>query len=565
MLDNEPENTAEPTTQAAPAPRRRRAATRPAGPPAPVEKLAEPAGAEPPTSEPVSAEEPAPAPKRTRRTSKKAVVADGEDKPPARRRRKAAEPDPVQAEAAEPESVQPEAEVMEPDATEPVVGGPAEAATEELAAEGLAVETPLEPAETEPAQLEVAKTEVESETDETEPEAETTEPEAETTEPEAETTEPETADSEDDDDSGNRRRRRRRGGRRRRRGSDQTNQDGSGETEADDESDTESESSADDDAAPGTSEAGEGEGGRRRRRRRRRRGEDTGTLPDDPTEVVVRVREPRRSRRSEEVSGIDGSTRMEAKRQRRREGREAGRRRAPILSEAEFLTRRESVARKMIIRQREDLSQIAVIEDDILVEHYVDRDSAASLIGNVYLGRVQNVLPSMEAAFIDIGRGRNAVLYAGEVDWTSFGAEGQNRKIESVLKSGSTVLVQVTKDPFGAKGLGSPTTSQFRVATSSTPLADTSPASLANFPTWNAGGSRTSCPTSYRNRPVSSSALRPRAPARTNSSGTSTGSRPSGRTSSARSRPVARRNCSTANRISPCGSCVTCSPRTSPS
>ena len=167
---------------------------------------------------------------------------------------------------------------------------------------------------------------------------------------------------------------------------------------------------------------------------------------------MVRVREPRPSRRSEEVSGIDGSTRMEAKRQRRREGREAGRRRPPILSEAEFLARRESVARKMIIRQREDLSQIAVIEDDILVEHYVDRDSAASLIGNVYLGRVQNVLPSMEAAFIDIGRGRNAVLYAGEVDWTSFGAEGQHRKIESVLKSGSTVLVQVTKDPVGAKG-----------------------------------------------------------------------------------------------------------------
>ncbi|HEY5846316.1 MAG TPA: Rne/Rng family ribonuclease, partial [Microlunatus sp.] len=168
----------------------------------------------------------------------------------------------------------------------------------------------------------------------------------------------------------------------------------------------------------------------------------------------------RSSRRSEGVVGIDGSTRMEAKRQRRREGREAGRRRAPILSEAEFLARRESVARKMIIRQREDpstgsggaLTQIAVIEDEILVEHYVDRDSAASLIGNVYLGRVQNVLPSMEAAFIDIGRGRNAVLYAGELDWNAFGSEGQHRKIESVLKSGSTVLVQVTKDPVGAKG-----------------------------------------------------------------------------------------------------------------
>ena len=109
---------------------------------------------------------------------------------------------------------------------------------------------------------------------------------------------------------------------------------------------------------------------------------------------MVRVREPRsRQKAAEEVTGIEGSTRMEAKRQRRREGREAGRRRAPILSEAEFLARRESVVRKMVIRQRDELSQIAVLEDDILVEHYVDRESAASLIGNVYLGRVQNVLP----------------------------------------------------------------------------------------------------------------------------------------------------------------------------
>ena len=168
---------------------------------------------------------------------------------------------------------------------------------------------------------------------------------------------------------------------------------------------------------------------------------------------MVRVREPRsRQKAAEEVTGIQGSTRMEAKRQRRREGREAGRRRAPILSEAEFLARRESVVRKMVIRQRDDLTQIAVLENDILVEHYVDRESAASLIGNVYLGRVQNVLPSMEAAFIDIGRGRNAVLYAGEVDWDAFGANGQHRKVENVLKSGQSVLVQVTKDPVGAKG-----------------------------------------------------------------------------------------------------------------
>jgi ribonuclease E len=143
---------------------------------------------------------------------------------------------------------------------------------------------------------------------------------------------------------------------------------------------------------------------------------------------------------------------MEAKRQRRREGREAGRRRVPVLSEAEFLARRESVTRKMIIRQRDNLAQIAVLEDDILVEHYVDRDSHGSLIGNVYLGRVQNVLPSMEAAFVDIGRGRNGVIYAGEVDWDYFGAEGQNRKVEKVLKPGQTILAQVSKDPVGAKG-----------------------------------------------------------------------------------------------------------------
>jgi ribonuclease E len=255
-------------------------------------------------------------------------------------------------------------------------------------------------------------------------------------------------------DEQTRRRRRRRGGRRRRRSGDEPAE---GVQSNDNLELPAPEGGADD--APGDAagdesadEAAEPDGQRRRRRRRRRRGEDTESSPDDPSDVVVRVREPRRERPSQEVTGIQGSTRMEAKRQRRREGRDAGRRRPPILSEAEFLARRESVVRKMIIRQHDDLSQIAVLEDDILVEHYVDRDSATSLIGNVYLGRVQNVLPSMEAAFVDIGRGRNAVLYAGEVDWDAFGAEGQNRKVEKVLKSGQTVLVQVSKDPVGAKG-----------------------------------------------------------------------------------------------------------------
>ncbi|MHB1212732.1 MAG: Rne/Rng family ribonuclease, partial [Candidatus Nanopelagicales bacterium] len=95
---------------------------------------------------------------------------------------------------------------------------------------------------------------------------------------------------------------------------------------------------------------------------------------------------------------------------------------------------------------------IAVLEDGVLVEHYVTRGSSSSMVGNVYLGRVQNVLPSMEAAFVDIGRGRNAVLYAGEVNWDAAGLEGQPKRIELAMKSGDPVLVQVTKDPVGQKG-----------------------------------------------------------------------------------------------------------------
>jgi len=245
-----------------------------------------------------------------------------------------------------------------------------------------------------------------------------------------------------------RRRRRRRGGRRRRRGGSadavEGAEPGEDDAEAADEAAGDAEASTDEPVAEGSS---------RRRRRRRRRGEDSGEPEDDSVDVVVRVREPRRRGNvSDEVTGIEGSTRMEAKKQRRREGRAAGRRRTPILSESEFLARRESVDRKMLIRQVEDYSQIAVLEDGVLVEHYVDRASAASMIGNIYLGRIQNVLPSMEAAFVDIGRGRNAVLYAGEVDWDSFGATGADKKVEKVFKSGQSVLVQVSKDPVGAKG-----------------------------------------------------------------------------------------------------------------
>ncbi|HEU4808259.1 MAG TPA: ribonuclease E/G, partial [Homoserinimonas sp.] len=197
-----------------------------------------------------------------------------------------------------------------------------------------------------------------------------------------------------------------------------------------------------------------------RRRSRRRSGEENqGGDEGTPPNTVVKVRQPRQHPEpSNEPQKVRGSTRLEAKKQRRRDGRDAGRRR-PVITEAEFLARRESVDRVMVVRQKQNRIQIGVLEDGVLVEHYVAQSQEASLIGNVYLGRVQNVLPSMEAAFVDIGRGRNAVLYSGEVDWEAAaenasgeGKGQQARRIELALKPGDKVLVQVTKDPIGHKG-----------------------------------------------------------------------------------------------------------------
>jgi ribonuclease E len=421
MLDpNEPTHTQntieEPDIQSSP--RRRRAASRPAGPPssapdAPtIEQALEPAVAP-------AADKPA---KKTaaKRAAKKATTEPlgGGDTPAKTTRKRAAKK--VAAETADaPATAESQTGPAQPIPDEPEASAPAPETVPPSVIDAVADVVPDE----QQAGLEAS--------------------------PEA--SPPESAEelaAADSDAGESRRRRRRRGGRRRRRtGGDEAETTESASIAA---SATETGQPDEDESAQDDGAETNGDGPRRRRRRRRRRGEEAITAPDDPTETVLRVREPRGA--NTEVVGIDGSTRMEAKRQRRREGREAGRRRTPVLSEAEFLARRESVVRKMIIRQRENLAQIAVLEDDILVEHYVDRASAASLIGNVYLGRVQNVLPSMEAAFVDIGRGRNGVIYAGEIDWDYFGAEGQNRKVEKVLKSGQTILVQVTKDPVGAKG-----------------------------------------------------------------------------------------------------------------
>lgn len=199
------------------------------------------------------------------------------------------------------------------------------------------------------------------------------------------------------------------------------------------------------------------ESGSSARRRNRRRGGSGGASDAEEQGSNERPERGGRAPRQRAVElitepqRIKGSTRLEAKKQRRRDGREAGRRRT-VVTEAEFLARREAVDRDMIVRSKNGRIQIAVLEDNVLVEHYVARSQESSLIGNVYLGRVQNVLPSMEAAFVDIGRGRNAVLYSGEVDWDAVETGNQPRRIELALKSGDRVLVQVTKDPVGHKG-----------------------------------------------------------------------------------------------------------------
>ena len=171
--------------------------------------------------------------------------------------------------------------------------------------------------------------------------------------------------------------------------------------------------SANGDADDGTDEGDEGDddedtssaeaASRRRRRRRRRKagsGDDADSdgSPDDPPNTVVHERAPRSADKDEsEIQGITGSTRLEAKRQRRRDGRDAGRRRPPILSEAEFLARREAVERVMVVRDKlrsepphegARYTQIAVLEDGVLVEHFVTSAASTSLVGNIYLGIV---------------------------------------------------------------------------------------------------------------------------------------------------------------------------------
>ena len=429
MLDDEPTNDTQPDDAAPPKRSRRRSASRPAGPPAAAPDLS----AAPPS--PAPDPEPEKAAKKTAKKTTKKAATKAAKTAKATKTTKAAKKAPTNTadEAAETSADQPPGESGE---APPAGGGRrsrAKAKTEptpppvlfqapDPVAAPATKATPAEPAETGDA---------------------------------------ERAEAESDSTTGTGRRRRRRGGRGRKgKGDEPTSAGEAGGAVAGDEPSDGAEPAdgeAPSDRGDGSSkDEGEGTSSSSRRRRRRRRrggsGDDAEASPDDPERTVVHVRKARGGGDSNTISGVKGSTRLEAKKQRRREGREQGRRRPPVLTESEFLARREAVERVMVVRQQGERTQIAVVEDGVLVEHYVARASSASMVGNVFLGKVQNVLPSMEAAFVEVGRGRNAVLYAGEVNWDAAGLDGQPKRIEHALKSGDSVLVQVTKDPIGHKG-----------------------------------------------------------------------------------------------------------------
>lgn len=237
------------------------------------------------------------------------------------------------------------------------------------------------------------------------------------------------------------------------------------EAEEDSHDDSHSDSHGEDDSedSDSSSSAKRRRRGRRGGGRGRGSGSGSGSAQDD-SQAAEHKKSHKHDQHSqpeelpEEPVALHGSTRLEAQRRRRNEMREEGRKKRHVVSQAEFLARRESVERTMVVRERQrsegpgNVTEVGVLEDEMLVEHFVTSDAQASMIGNIYLGRVQNVLPSMEAAFIDIGKGRNGVLYAGEVDWRAHGLGGRQRRIEQALKSGDQVLVQVSKDPVGHKG-----------------------------------------------------------------------------------------------------------------
>lgn len=190
--------------------------------------------------------------------------------------------------------------------------------------------------------------------------------------------------------------------------------------------------------------------------------------PLEPVPVTKRnAKENTKEDTQREKSGRRGNRRGGRNRRRRSDGeRDTSRSNSQTIIEtdAELIERRRGKERNgrplgrymMCVQVRADFTQVAMLEGRSLIEHYVSRpaDDSDQIHGNIYLGRVQNVLPGMEAAFVDIGTPKNAVLYRGDVqfDKEDVVEQGPEPRIEHVLQARQLILCQVTKNPIGAKG-----------------------------------------------------------------------------------------------------------------
>ena len=164
------------------------------------------------------------------------------------------------------------------------------------------------------------------------------------------------------------------------------------------------------------------------------------TQPQPAATTTKTKRKPQQKRKPKQNGQKQAQKRSRQKPQQRR--------RPPI----EIVEPPETARKQMLVRKSPHQTQIVVLEGPVLVEHYVAKSDRKSLVGNVYLGKVRNVLPGMEAAFIDFGEGKNGVLYAGDVNYSEFDLNGKPKRIENALKAGDPVLVQVVKDAMGHKG-----------------------------------------------------------------------------------------------------------------
>jgi len=170
----------------------------------------------------------------------------------------------------------------------------------------------------------------------------------------------------------------------------------------------------------------------------------------DGHEVIVRkFVKPDENRQSDTKTKQKPHKRTQSRSKQRSDSRSRPARRRPP---AEIVEPPETARKQMLVRKSPSQTQIVVLEGPVLVEHYVAQSDRRSIVGNVYVGKVRNVLPGMEAAFIDFGEGKNGVLYAGDINFSDFDLKGKPRRIENTLRTGDPVLVQVVKDAMGHKG-----------------------------------------------------------------------------------------------------------------